>query len=106
MAEVSRSSSSADVRRSDRPAWGLLLVGFPIAPDAFFFLWIRKPPRSTRLNTLFPYTTLFRSVGVALRAAWQGLVLSGHGPGGVLEDRKSTRLNSSHIEPSRMPSSA
>src|SRR5881397_4402638 len=27
----------------------------------FFFLMIRRPPRSTRLNTLFPYTTLFRS---------------------------------------------
>src|SRR3546814_9317115 len=24
---------------------------------------IRRPPRSTRTNTLFPYTTLFRSVG-------------------------------------------
>src|SRR3546814_622768 len=27
----------------------------------FFFLMIRRPPRSTRTNTLFPYTTLFRS---------------------------------------------
>src|SRR5213076_3652025 len=27
----------------------------------FFFLMIRRPPRSTRLVTLFPYTTLFRS---------------------------------------------
>src|SRR3546814_20245426 len=26
-----------------------------------FFLWIRRPPRSTRTDTLFPYTTLFRS---------------------------------------------
>src|SRR3546814_9654640 len=26
---------------------------------------IRRPPRSTRTDTLFPYTTLFRSVGVA-----------------------------------------
>src|SRR3546814_5237750 len=30
----------------------------------FFFLMIRRPPRSTRTDTLFPYTTLFRS-------AWQ-----------------------------------
>src|SRR3546814_6688152 len=29
---------------------------FPI-----FFLMIRRPPRSTRTDTLFPYTTLFRS---------------------------------------------
>src|SRR3546814_14269652 len=26
-----------------------------------FFLSIRRPPRSTRTDTLFPYTTLFRS---------------------------------------------
>src|SRR3546814_3443152 len=26
-----------------------------------FFLMIRRPPRSTRTDTLFPYTTLFRS---------------------------------------------
>src|SRR3546814_2196703 len=30
---------------------------------SFFFLMIRRPPRSTRTDTLFPYTTLFRSVG-------------------------------------------
>src|SRR3546814_3421471 len=28
----------------------------------FFFLMIRRPPRSTRTDTLFPYTTLFRSL--------------------------------------------
>src|SRR3546814_13807883 len=30
--------------------------------DVFFFLMIRRPPRSTRTDTLFPYTTLFRSL--------------------------------------------
>src|SRR3546814_12192470 len=30
-----------------------------------FFLMIRRPPRSTRTDTLFPYTTLFRSPGTA-----------------------------------------
>src|SRR3546814_12621609 len=30
----------------------------------FFFLMIRRPPRSTRTDTLFPYTTLFRSLAV------------------------------------------
>src|SRR3546814_4914931 len=30
----------------------------------FFFLRIRRPPRSTRTDTLFPYTTLFRSKDV------------------------------------------
>src|SRR3546814_7005169 len=29
-----------------------------------FFLMIRRPPRSTRTDTLFPYTTLFRSLGL------------------------------------------
>src|SRR3546814_4629410 len=29
--------------------------------EFFFFLMIRRPPRSTRTDTLFPYTTLFRS---------------------------------------------
>src|SRR3546814_2506384 len=32
----------------------------------FFFLMIRRPPRSTRTDTLFPYTTLFRSVSLEL----------------------------------------
>src|SRR3954470_23883446 len=55
---------------------------------------IRRPPRST----LFPYTTLFRSVrndqpGVLEAIALQ-LVHAALGP----EDRKSTRLNSSHVE--------
>src|SRR3546814_16850961 len=30
----------------------------------FFFLMIRRPPRSTRTDTLFPYTTLFRSLSI------------------------------------------
>src|SRR3546814_1079413 len=34
-----------------------------------FFLMIRRPPRSTRTDTLFPYTTLFRSrLGLARRS--------------------------------------
>src|SRR3546814_6455887 len=33
----------------------------------FFFLMIRRPPRSTRTDTLFPYTTLFRS---KVRGKW------------------------------------
>src|SRR2546422_2439914 len=66
----------------------------------FFFLMIRRPPRST----LFPYTTLFRSAkafGDALPLT--GIVLTkldGDARGGaalsVRQDRKSTRLNSSH----------
>src|SRR5258708_27076701 len=64
----------------------------------FFFLMIRRPPRST----LFPYTTLFRSQHH--KAAVDGFQCScvGHGFAGENEfaagetDRKSTRLNSSH----------
>src|SRR3546814_13455936 len=33
----------------------------------FFFLMIRRPPRSTRTDTLFPYTTLFRSAEMRVR---------------------------------------
>src|SRR3546814_20168177 len=33
-----------------------------------FFLMIRRPPRSTRTDTLFPYTTLFRSPAFPPRA--------------------------------------
>src|SRR3712207_7891267 len=77
----------------------------------FFFLMIRRPPRST----LFPYTTLFRSkwtrrrrwgrAGVGRDAGDAGdgsggggvaSVVTGHLHGEGLKDRKSTRLNSSH----------
>src|SRR6202022_4878045 len=56
----------------------------------FFFLMIRRPPRST----LFPYTTLFRSVWGAYHGVLMilAVVLRGR----VHLDRKSTRLNSSH----------
>src|SRR5438477_5347018 len=69
----------------------------------FFFLMIRRPPRST----LFPYTTLFRSdaapiaftveaweeIGADRAASADRLLGADLFPG----DRKSTRLNSSHM---------
>src|SRR3712207_7080840 len=73
----------------------------------FFFLMIRRPPRST----LFPYTTLFRSVveeDVALRVASgrRHVLVEQEAAARVraalddqqrrARDRKSTRLNSSH----------
>src|SRR3546814_17268759 len=93
--------------------------------SCFFFLMIRRPPRSTRTDTLFPYTTLFRSAerhrvdqrpGDRLLAdqlreearpvlAGEGEIFAHSGvplnlPTGVSRacqaDRKSTRLNSSH----------
>src|SRR3546814_15588606 len=47
----------------------------------FFFLMIRRPPRSTRTDTLFPYTTLFRSSQgnkLRLTTAAEALAGSGH----------------------------
>src|SRR3546814_11958603 len=38
------------------------MLYFYVAVYIFFFLMTRRPPRSTRTDTLFPYTTLFRSV--------------------------------------------
>src|SRR3546814_5736986 len=35
-----------------------------------FFLMIRRPPRSTRTDTLFPYTTLFRSIKRYIHLSW------------------------------------
>src|SRR5579863_3618039 len=56
----------------------------------FFFLMIRRPPRST----LFPYTTLFRSpIAARLTPACE---FPGRAPTARESDRKSTRLNSSH----------
>src|SRR3546814_12844045 len=45
--------------------------------SCLFFLMIRRPPRSTRTDTLFPYTTLFRSIkldtsaNMSIRHDWQ-----------------------------------
>src|SRR2546426_6792124 len=75
-------------------------------PLFFFFLMIRRPPRST----LFPYTTLFRSQVAELLAAMAEGRRAAEGVGAVSAavrqaldaifadlDRKSTRLNSSHL---------
>src|SRR5438874_8858206 len=57
---------------------------------------IRRPPRST----LFPYTTLFRSVEAASRPTSSSGRNDGNScpRGSRRRDRKSTRLNSSHVE--------
>src|SRR3546814_15959929 len=47
----------------------------------FFYLMIRRPPRSTRTYSLFPYTTLFRSVDDAMHAT-RAAVEEGIVPGG------------------------
>src|SRR5258707_4858768 len=59
----------------------------------FFFLMIRRPPRST----LFPYTTLFRSLFIELnKPESENLCESPTFFRRAHVDRKSTRLNSSH----------
>src|SRR3546814_13483510 len=47
----------------------LYICHFVLRDVCFFFLMIRRPPRSTRTDTLFPYTTLFRSPGLVHVAA-------------------------------------
>src|SRR5258708_8732573 len=89
----------------------LLFLSARLAPSVsfvFFFLMIRRPPRST----LFPYTTLFRSERARRRRRVRAdpraprLRRSGdperdrsgrrEGTSAREPDRKSTRLNSSH----------
>src|SRR3546814_3950714 len=53
----------------------------------FFFLMLRRPPRSTRTDTLFPYPTLFRS---AIGRDWQCGTLQ-------LDFVLPERLNASYI---------
>src|SRR6266581_6727056 len=66
-----------------------MLTSQPLA-SPFFFLMIRRPPRST----LFPYTTLFRSEA---ELTTPHSPRRGHPRESVrASDRKSTRLNSSH----------
>src|SRR5210317_2626200 len=93
-------------------SYGGLSAGLSLLthPDVFkagivFFLMIRRPPRSTPYPTLFPCTTLFRSPE---RQAQQVTSTDASvGPSKLCSsasgDRKSTRLNSSHIQKSRMP---
>src|SRR6267142_4399879 len=68
----------------------ILFVLFSILLFLFFFLMIRRPPRST----LFPYTTLFRST-MRVGSGFPVVTVVCQSCGMV--DRKSTRLNSSHM---------
>src|SRR3546814_16170219 len=86
-----------------------------------FFVMIIRPPRSTRTDTLFPYTTLFRSPNLlgyfrtfeqasgGTRWGYHKPIMIAGGLGSIDDrlthkdpippgalDRKSTRLNSSH----------
>src|SRR6266498_4144981 len=70
-----------------------LMIGVDVI-SFFFFVMIRRPPRST----LFPYTTLFRSVGERARTGVRRLARPvAARVSSAPTDRKSTRLNSSHV---------
>src|SRR5881409_4219397 len=72
-----------------------MLAMFFLCIFVFFFLMIRRPPRSTRETTLFPYTTLFRSHTRRLRSDHDGL-----DPDGDLarsEEHTSELQSQSHI---------
>src|SRR3546814_14405578 len=85
---VSVVSASGYVRCLD-PSFRIFLL------FCVFFLMIRRPPRSTRTDTLFPYTTLFRSAVATFTALERAVELRkgivGHGVdnrgGGAADDR-------------------
>src|SRR3712207_9567991 len=73
----------------------------------FFFLMIRRPPRST----LFPYTTLFRSVQRArwmakLRVSTWSLVVAVTATVPAWQERSEEHTSEPQSRQSRMPSSA
>src|SRR5690606_41883051 len=95
------SPSSRQVSYSTRP----ILRSAPSSSPhyaSFFFVRTGRPPRST----LFPYTTLFRSPGPVIcippptSSAVSGPIPVRSSRGGARSgaDRKSTRLNSSHVK--------
>src|SRR3546814_17673125 len=59
-----------------------LIIGVCVSDWCFFFLMIRRPPRSTRTDTLFPYTTLFRAVLEARSEGRKAPPLGGFAPAG------------------------
>src|SRR3546814_13300447 len=55
---------------------------------------IRRPPRSTRTDTLFPYTTLFRSIAPARPETGYGYIAAGD----LLADRTGVRTVRRFVE--------
>src|SRR3546814_18300495 len=88
----------------------LLILVYFFVFVSICFLMIRRPPRSTRTDTLFPYTTLFRSPAEVrslhasgvfqvlgeVMAQYEGIPADDPRLEPYWADRKSTRLNSSH----------
>src|SRR3546814_5431766 len=63
-----------------------------------FFLMIRRPPRATRTDTLFPYTTLFRSEVERHAIAHDPLILGEGIERPVLEPLEQRRIVEAHAE--------
>src|SRR3546814_4597014 len=85
-----------------------LCVLFFILVLYIMFLMIRRPPRSTRTDALFPYTTLFRSprrLGVARRCAALRVVERPRGGGGsgAQADRARSSPHRLRARPRRLP---
>src|SRR3546814_6705119 len=66
----------------------------------FFFLMIRRPPRSTRTDTLFPYTTLFRSPNDS--HGWTDIarfrLARGDQGGAVIAADRAVRINPRNVD--------
>src|SRR3546814_4586900 len=69
----------------------------------FFFLRIRRPPRSTRTDTLFPYTTLFRSRFGRMRQDAADRAAQGRGGEGRAQDRfpRIAAIDGQPVRPAR-----
>src|SRR3546814_4791559 len=69
----------------------------------FFVLMIRRPPRSTRTDTLFPYTTLFRSRSKRPQFQNRGRIhdIQGRYPGRIRLHRRGTDPLARHAWPYR-----
>src|SRR3546814_11147976 len=71
----------------------------------YLFLSRRRPPRSTRTDTLFPYTTLFRSRPVdQVFGAWSPPVIEDRGEGGddpIHDDVRIAVADVERVEPDR-----
>src|SRR3546814_10979777 len=72
----------------------VFLFHFFFSLSLFFFLMVRRPPRSTRTDTLFPYTTLFRSDDtLGNHAGPSAADLDGDGVSEVVVTRGGNRLH-------------
>src|SRR3546814_8216507 len=78
-----------------------------------FFLMIRRPPRSPRTDTLFPYPTLFRTIE-RMSLEWEQTVVDSRDPAGlgrwwasalgwVVVDEEDPEVFEIRPEPDRLP---